>query len=162
MKIAILAAAIFLSSHMSAYAQSHDEAVIAVVNNQTEAWNRNDAATWAKDYLDDANFINIRGDLTKGRSAIEKLHAFIFSGPYKASHCATTIVSIGYPTPDVAVVETLSEITNFKGLPPGVAATAPGILRTRPKLILVKRDGVWKIFASQNTAISPQQMPVAQ
>jgi uncharacterized protein (TIGR02246 family) len=140
--------------------QPADEAIRALIDQQTEAWNRNDAVAWTKDFAEDANFINIRGDLVKGRTAIEKIHAFIFSGPYKESHCAVKIESIRYPAPNVAVVDTTSEVTNFKGLPPGVSATEPGILRTRPKFILVSEKGAWKIVAVHNTAISPQRMTV--
>jgi len=149
-----------LTTQMTTYAQSADEAIQALLHQQTEAWNRNDAAAWTKDFVEDATFVNVRGDLVKGRAAIEKLHAFIFSGPYKESHCAVTIESIRYPAPNVAIVDTTSEVTNFKGLAPGVVATAPGLLRTRPKYILVERDHSWKIFAAQNTAIAPQSMPI--
>jgi hypothetical protein len=68
--------------------------------------------------------------------------------------------SISYPGPNVAIVETLTEVTNFKSLPPGVVATSPGTLRTRLKLILVNGDSGWKVFAAQNTAIVPEAMPV--
>jgi uncharacterized protein (TIGR02246 family) len=140
--------------------QATDEAVHALVDRQTDAWNCNDAAGWARDFLEDANFINVRGDLVKGRAAIEKILAFIFRGPYKKSHCTVTIDSVGYPAADVCIVETTSEVTDFQGLPPGLVATAPGVLRTRFKLILVQRDGSWRIFAAQNTSIVPQAMPI--
>jgi uncharacterized protein (TIGR02246 family) len=142
------------------YAQLADESIRALIRNQTDAWNRNDATGWAKDFVDDANFINVRGDLVKGRPAIEKIHAFIFAGPYKGSHCTVAIDSISYPGPNVAIVETSTEVTNFCGLPPGLVPTSPGSLRTRFKLVLVNGDSGWTIFAAQNTAIVPQPMPV--
>ncbi|MFL6415395.1 MAG: SgcJ/EcaC family oxidoreductase [Bryobacteraceae bacterium] len=142
------------------YRQLADEAVRLLVKRQTEAWNRNDAKGWAKNFTPDAHFINVRGDLVKGRAAIERIHAFIFAGPYKDSHCAVAIDSISYLGSNVAVVETSTEVTNFKGLPPGLVATSPGSLRTRLKLILVNGDEGWKIFAAQNTAIVPDSMPV--
>lgn len=141
-------------------AQPAEEAIHKLVNEQAEAWNRNDAGGWTKDFLDDANFINVRGDLVQGRSAIEKIHEFIFSGPYKESNCVMKIESIRYPATSVAIVDTLTEVRNFKSLPPGLNPTAPGLVRARLKLILVERDQTWKIFAAQNTAIVPQPMPV--
>ena len=51
-------------------------------------------------------------------------------------------------------------MTNFQGLPPGLVETAPGILRSRPKWILIERHGTWKIFAAQNTTIVPPSMPI--
>lgn len=149
-----------LASAQAMYAQIGDEAIKSLVREQVEAWNRNDAKGWTKDFLEDANFINVRGDLVKGRTAIEKIHEFIFSGPYKGSHCSVVIDSISYPAPNVAIVETLTEVTNFKGLPPGLVETLPGRLRTRLKLILVNGDSGWKIFAAQNTAVVPQPMQI--
>ena len=149
-----------LTTQINSSAQRADEAIHALVNQLTEAWNRNDATAWAQYFVDDANFINVRGDLVEGRAAIEKIHAFIFSGPYKDSHCTIKIESIRYPTPNVAVVETIADVTNFKGLPPGLVETAPGVLRSRPKFILVEHNGTWKIFAAQNTTIVPQPMPM--
>jgi uncharacterized protein (TIGR02246 family) len=149
-----------LPSAQAMYGQIADEAIRALVKDQTEAWNRNDAKGWTKNFLDDANFINVRGDLVKGRAAIERIHAFIFEGPYKGSHCTVSVDTIAYPAQNVAVVETSTEVTNFNGLPPGLVPTLPGALRTRLKLILVNGDQGWKIFAAQNTAIVPQPMPI--
>ncbi|MFL6448425.1 MAG: hypothetical protein ACJ746_12145 [Bryobacteraceae bacterium] len=43
----------------SMYAQLADESIRALIHNQTEAWNRNDAYGWTKDFVEDANFINV-------------------------------------------------------------------------------------------------------
>ncbi len=151
-----------LPNAQAMYRQIAEEAIRVLVSDQTDAWNRNDAIGWAKDFVEDASFINVRGDLVKGRTAIEQIHAFIFSGPYKNSRCAVSIDSISYPAANVAIVETLTEVTDFKGLPPGLVPTSPGSLRTRLKLILINGDQGWKIFAAQNTAIVPQAMPMPQ
>jgi uncharacterized protein (TIGR02246 family) len=161
MKTALLTITMALTTELNIDVQPSKKPIHAVISEQTAAWNRNDGVAWAKDFVEDATFINVRGDLVKGRPAIEKLHAFIFNGPYRESHCSVTIESIRYPAPNVAIVETVSEVTNFRGLAPGVVATEPGVLRTRPKYILIERDGTWKIFAAQNTAIAPESMPVA-
>jgi len=102
----------------------------------------------------------VRGDLVKGRAAIERIHAFIFNGPYQGSHCAVSVDTIAYPAQNVALVEMSTEVTKFTALPPGLVPTLPGILRTRMKLILVNGNTGWKIFGAQNTAIVPQPMPV--
>jgi uncharacterized protein (TIGR02246 family) len=148
------------ASTRAIYAQLGEEAIRSIVTAQVQAWNRNDAASWAKDFLEDATFINVRGDLVKGRAAIEKIHAFIFGGPYKASHCDVVIDAIDYPAPNVAIAELSTEITNFKNLPPGLVPTFAGSFRTRLKLVLVNGDSGWKIFAAQNTAIAPVPMQI--
>jgi hypothetical protein len=87
MKTVLLATIMLLSTQLNSYAEQAEEPIHAVIDEQTAAWNRNDATAWSKDFVEDATFINVRGDLVKGRATIEKLHAFIFSGPYKQSHC---------------------------------------------------------------------------
>ena len=104
--------------------------------------------------------MNVRGDLVRSRAAIEAIHKFIFSGPYRNSPCSTTIESVLYPVPGLAIVDTTNEVTNFEALPPGLVPTAPGVFRTRMKLILINDRGEWKILSAQNTAISPTPMPV--
>jgi uncharacterized protein (TIGR02246 family) len=135
-------------------------AIEEILSRQTESWDRKDAAAWAQDFTESATFINVRGDLLRGRAAIEAIHQVIFSGAYKNSPCSTTVDSVLYPAPNVAMVDTTNEVTNFEALPPGLVPTAPGVFRTRMKLILINDQGVWKILSAQNTAISPESMPV--
>ena len=49
--------------------QSHspDHAIATIVKSQADAWNHYDAAAFSQDFTEDATFINIRGDLVKGR-----------------------------------------------------------------------------------------------
>lgn len=140
---------------------SSERAIQEIIFNQTESWQRKDASAWARDFAESATFINVRGDLVRGRSAIEAIHRFIFAGVYKNSPCSTAIDGILYPAPNIAVVDTTNEVTNFEALPPGLTPTAPGLFRTRMKLIIVNEQGTWKILAAQNTAISSALMPVA-
>ena len=139
-------------------AESAERAIQAIVDAQSEAWNRNDAAAWARDFTEDATFIYVRGDLTTGRDAVEKLHAFIFSGPYKATHYTATLDAVQQLAPSLALASVSTEVTNFSFLPPGVAPTAPGVLRTRFSFVLVEREQGWKILLAQNTAVAPQPM----
>ena len=140
--------------------QTPTDAIHHILDAQTDAWNRNDADAWAADFLDDATFINVRGDLVTGRQGIAKLHSFIFAGPYHGSHCALTVDHVTFPSPAIAVVLTTAEVTGFRGLPPGVVATAPGVLRTRFTFIFVQQHGAWKMSSAQNTPVAPQAMPV--
>ena len=135
-----------------------DAAIQAIVEAQSEAWNRNDAAAWARDFTDDATFINVRGDLVRGRAGVERIHAFIFSGPYKGTHYAAKVESIMYPAPSFAIATVTTEVTNFTFLPPGLSPTAPGVLRTRFTFVLTQRENGWKILSAQNTAMVAQSM----
>ena len=146
-----------------AFSQKNDPAeaaIVAILQRQADGWNANDAAAFARDFTEDASFINVRGDLMRGHEAIVKIHSFIFAGPYKNTHLDTRLESITYPAPSVAIVDTVMTVTGFHTLPPGLVPTEPGTLRTRMKFILVDRGGEWKIVAGQNTGISPATMEV--
>ncbi|SDE68867.1 SgcJ/EcaC family oxidoreductase [Terriglobus roseus] len=136
------------------------EQIQQIIAHQLDSWNRNDAAAWASDYSTLATFINVRGDVVKGREAIEKIHAFIFQGPYKGTRLSASIDTIEYPAPHVAIADITSEVSGFATLPPGLTPTEPGIFRTRLKYILVEEAGTWRIAAAQNTAVSPTRMDV--
>lgn len=121
-----------------------------------EAWNRGDAATWAKFFTDDARFVTLRGDVAVGRAAIEANHRFIFGSIYKGTQNRTAIESMVFPSPGVAIVDLLHNVTNFAALPPGVNATEPGVLRARMRFIAVLHEGTWRFVAAQNTGVFPK------
>jgi uncharacterized protein (TIGR02246 family) len=151
---------IMMAMQVSMQIPAADRAIQAILSDQIDAWNRKDASAWAQNFTESATFVNARGDLVRGRAAIEAIHKFIFSGPYKDSPCSMTIDSILYPVPGLAIVDTTNEVTHFEVLPPGLVPTAPGVFRTRMKLIFVNDRGEWKILSAQDTAISPTPMPV--
>jgi len=133
-----------------------DEAAIdAVIARQASAWNAGDGVAWGADYLADADFVNILGAVFHGRSEIAERHAAIFAGPYKGSHLAIAVRSLKLLAPGIALAETNMEVTGYRGLPPGIQPTAPGVLRTHMKYVLAKQDGQWWISAAQNTAEFP-------
>jgi len=133
----------------------NDDGIEALVRRLEEAWNAGDAAAWVQDCLDDADFINIRGEILAGRRASETRHAFMFVGPFKGSRLAISIRSTKLLSSDVAVVETDCRLSGAPRMPSGVLPTEDGLLLTRLKQVLVRRDGRWWIAASQNTAVIP-------
>ena len=126
---------------------------------QEVAWNVGDSTAWGSAFTEDADFINILGEAFHGRETIVQLHARIFADRYKGSHAIVTVRQFRQLTPDVVLVEAVHEITGYRSLPPGVVPTKPGMLRTRMKYVLLKRDDVWKIVAAQNTAVLPELAP---
>ncbi len=151
---------IMMAMQVSMQIPAADRAIQAILTDQIDAWNRKDATAWARNFTESATFVNVRGDLVRGRVAIEAIHKFLFSGPYKDSPCSMSVDSILYPVPGLAMVDTTNEVTHFEVLPPGLVPTAPGVLQTRMKLIFVNDRGEWKILSAQDTAISPTPMPV--
>lgn len=133
----------------------NDDGIAALVRRLEDAWNAGDAAAWVQDCLDDADFINIRGEILAGRKASETRHAFMFEGPFRGSRITISIRSTKHLSSDVAVVETDCHLTGAPRMPSGVMLTEAGLLLTRLKQVLVRRDGRWWIAASQNTAVIP-------
>jgi uncharacterized protein (TIGR02246 family) len=139
-----------------------EAALRKLVAEQNEAWNRQDAAAWSKDFAPDAEFINIVGTVFSGRAEIEKRHASIFGTLFKGSRSEVTVSKLRFLGADVAVVDMEHRVTGYAGLPPGVQATEPGVLRTRMRYVLTKAGGSWRIVAGQNTDVkpAPAQAPV--
>lgn len=150
---------LFLVFATGAAAQQSDPAIEQLFHQQKAAWNAGDGVAWSSAFTDDADFINIRGDVFHGREAIASRHVAIFTGFFKGSHAATTIRSITQPVPTVAIIETDNEITQFKTLPPGIVASSPGVLKTRMKFIALKQGDQWHFIAAQNTAVLPPPIP---
>jgi uncharacterized protein (TIGR02246 family) len=133
-----------------------DEAALRkLVADQTEAWNRSDAAAWSKDFAPDAAFINIVGTVFNGREEIEKRHAFVFDTAFKGSRTEVTVTRLAFIDNAVAVVDMEHVVTGYAGLPPGVQATEPGVLKTRMRFVLKKTGKAWQIVAGQNTDVKP-------
>ncbi|WNG52117.1 SgcJ/EcaC family oxidoreductase [Archangium minus] len=122
---------------------------------QTEAWNRGDATAWSKDFTPEADFTNIVGSVFDGREQIEQRHAAIFATIFKGSQAKVTVRKLVFPEPNIAVVDTVHEVTEHGGLPPGVQNTEPGLLRTQMKYVMKKTDGQWQILAGHNTDVKP-------
>ena len=147
----------------AARGQSRDEVSLRkLVAEQTEAWNRHDAAAWSKDFAPDAEFINIVGTVFSGREEIQKRHAAVFASVFKDSRSEVTVRKIVMVAPNVAVVDTEHVVTGYTGLPPGVQATEPGVLRTRMRYVMKQMGGKWLIVAGQNTDVKPAPAPPAQ
>lgn len=119
------------------------------------AWNTADGAMWAHEYWPEGELVNILGGIMPNAEAIRERHSAVLAGPFKGSHFESTVRHIQFLGPDVAIVDTDIRVTNFRALPRGAVATSPGVLLTRMKHVYQRRDGMWRIIASQNTAVLP-------
>ena len=131
-------------------------AIEKVLATEQTAWNAGDSVTYADEYTDDADFINIRGQVFKGKAAVQQQHAKIFAGPFKDSTISIVVRKFTLLSDHAALVDTDQTVTNFKGLPPGIVDTATGTLVTHLKYLAVQQgDGTWKFAAGQNTSQLP-------
>jgi len=133
-----------------------DERMIRdIVENQTEAWNRGDAARYSRDFARDGIATNIRGQSYTGYDAFLRQHEMIFRGMFRGSRLDQDIDVLRFPEPGVAIVETIGTVSRVSQMPPGIAGDGRDRLRTRLLQVLVKRGGEWKIVAFHNVDVKP-------
>jgi uncharacterized protein (TIGR02246 family) len=137
-------------------APSPESQIKHILSAQEVAWNVGDSTSWGSAFTEDADFINVLGQAFHGRETIVQLRAREFAGAFKGSHATVTVRQFRQLTPDVVMVEAVHEVTGYKTLPPGIVPTTPGMLRTRMKYVLIKREEAWQIVAAQNTAVLPE------
>jgi len=130
--------------------------VAAMLQTEQTAWNANDNITYASMYTDDADFINIRGQVFTGRTAIAMVHGQIFAAPFKGSTITITTRLFKLIAPGVALVDTDQVLTNYAFLPPGIVPSSTGTLLTHFKYVAAEQsDGSWKFISGQNTSALP-------
>ena len=155
-RLMVLVVGALFNSSEAQIAPSPESQIQRILSAQEVAWNVGDSISWGSAFAEDADFVNILGQVFHGREAIVQVHGRILAGPYQGSHTTITIRQFKQITPDVALIETVHEVTGYKFLPPGIIPTTTGVLRTRMKYVAVRRDETWQFIAAQNTAILPE------
>ena len=136
--------------------QHGDEAgVAATAAAWNAAWNAGDADALTALFVDDAEFVNGRGQVAVGAAEIRAQHAGLFAGPFQGSHLESSIRRVTFLSGTAAVLDLDTHLTGISGLPPGANPTAPGEQRGRHKRVLVKRGGTWRIALMQITTLAP-------
>jgi uncharacterized protein (TIGR02246 family) len=129
-----------------------DRALQEILIHLENAWNAGDSASFAAQFVEDANFIHIFGGQLDGRRAIEASHRHIFDTIYKGSQVRFVLRGIRFLGAGAAIVFTRANLKFQQG-------GEPSEIDTRPTLIAVKAQGEWRIAAFQNTRIS--EIPAA-
>jgi len=130
-------------------------AITTLIANEDAAWNKGDAAAFSAHTLPGIVFTNIIGRFLVGRAPFEAQHAKIFSTVYKGSTLHQSIEHLVFIRSDVAIVDTITEVSGFHALPPGIQAT-DGKLRTRLQQVLVRNDAQWRVASFHNVPVNPE------
>ena len=125
---------------------TEETAVRQIVQEVQEGWNAHDGKAFAARFAADADYVIVNGMKTKGREAIEKGHAQIFSTIYRESHNVATIQSVRFLRPDVAVVHVEWNLEFTTG---GGKQKA----RAMNSMVMTKDNHKWSIAVFQNTPI---------
>jgi uncharacterized protein (TIGR02246 family) len=130
-----------------------DEAAVrAVIDRQTDAWNKHDMEAFVADATPDVDWINVVGMHWKGREAVMKAHAVLHKGMFANSRMLTPeITMMREIAPDVIVETHVNRIEGVGALPSGAPYPDSGNLIT---LVFVKTPVGWRIAHAHNTTIA--------
>lgn len=131
-----------------------NDAIRLLLDEQERAWQAGDAEAFSRNASPDIVFTNVVGLFSIGRVGFEAQHRHIFATFYKGSTLTQQIERIAYVRSDVAIVNTLTQVTGFGTLPSAIPA-ADGILTTRLEQVLVEGSSGWQIAAFHNVVVHP-------
>jgi uncharacterized protein (TIGR02246 family) len=118
------------------------------------AWNAHDARTMAGFFAKDGDLINPSGRAAKGRDEIEQLireeHATVF----KQSIYKPGLLSVRFIEPEIAFVESDTEISGVTKPDGTTAAMKVHIIR-----LMQKKDGKWWTVAARPVIYPPPPAP---
>lgn len=135
-------------------------AIRRLLDEQEAAWAAGDAEAFARAVLPDIVFTNVVGMFSIGRAGFIAQHRHIFSSFYRGSIMKQAIEQVTFARPDVAIVNTLTEVGRFDALPPAFA-TQGGVLRSRLEQVLVDNGGGWQVAAFHNVIVHPDAASAA-
>src|SRR5712692_1221018 len=123
-----------------------DQALVKIREDIQTAFNAHDAKGVAAVFTTDGDLRSPDGELVKGRAAIEKFYAALFSGPDKAAKIALAPgLDTRYLGANVAIMNGRAEVTGAIG-PDEKESPAYTALTTSD---VVKRTGTWQILSSR-------------
>lgn len=136
-------------------AAAAEQAIRRLLDHQTDAWNRGDAAAHPEDASEEIWFTNIHGHTATGKRPFVERHEVILRTIFSGSKLEQEVLRWRLLSPGVAMVETRVRLTGFRALPPGISPSADGALHTRLLRVLVEEAGSWRVVAYHNVAVSP-------
>lgn len=155
----MLAATVFVALCLSvtfevpAQEKADEEQIRRIIEDQEVAWNHGNAKDYAGRFQAEGPFTIIVGVTYETHDELEARVAQILATIFKDSRLTQTIRKVRFVRPDVAIASVTTEMTGWKGLPPGVKASSDGKLRTNMMQVLVKDKGEWSVAAFHNVDV---------
>ncbi len=135
-------------------------AIRELLDEQERAWQAGDAEAFSLATMPDIVFTNVVGLFSVGRAGFETQHRHIFATFYKGSIMRQAIERITFVHPDVAIVNTLTQVTGFSALPP-IFPSHDGTLNSRLEQVLARDDNGWRVAAFHNVFVHPNASAAA-
>lgn len=130
-----------------------EKAIRNIETNWETAWNHHDVAAMTRLFAPDADVINLAGEWFKGRDAFAKSLEALHSAKVKESVWQTEETHIKFLTPGTVIVHVYFNSHGEKN-PDGTPLPPRRGIFTRVEM---KRNGEWRIAASQATKIVPPE-----
>jgi uncharacterized protein (TIGR02246 family) len=143
------------SANTLAMNASDERNIRAVATAYAEAWNHHDMRTLAELFTDDADWINIVGMHWRGKAAIVKAHDVFHRTIFQKMEIGVADIGIRAITSDVAATVIALKAGEYT-TPDGKQQNAT---LDRLSLILVNRNGEWRIAHGHNTVVDPTAAP---
>ncbi|MCW2501987.1 MAG: hypothetical protein JWO79_271 [Actinomycetia bacterium] len=118
-----------------------EEQIHALWRQMEDGWSGGSGPRFAAPFAEDADFVTVRGEATRGRGEIADRHGALFDTAYAGSALAARVESIRYLRPDLALVHATSTVTPPGGRPP---------MTTHAQAVAERRAGGWQIVAFHN------------
>lgn len=149
-----LLALFLLLSVNSVYARESSDtttdkkAIVQLVKNYENAWNRHDAKGLADNYSINATWVNWFGAYYIGKKDIQDHYDAVHTTYFKNTQYFTrSIEDITFVKPDVAIVHVRTGLTGDSRYPGQT-------FEFRRTIVLTKYDGKWLILAGQNAKLN--------
>src|ERR1700709_844585 len=88
---------------IAAAAPGDEAAIRDLQNQQASAWNRHDAAAYARLFTEDGDVVNVLGWWWRGRVAIESKLSSAFAFAFHESQMTITATSVRFLSPTIAI-----------------------------------------------------------
>ncbi|QGV81973.1 SgcJ/EcaC family oxidoreductase [Streptomyces ficellus] len=122
-------------------------AVCAVMDSLIEAWDRNDADAYGKQFTKDATYTTFVGSHYEGRKDITDSHAALFDDFLEGSKLAGTYLDVRFLTPDTAVITGRGD--DYTGDKPDKLS------KVQTYTLVRDADEQWRVAAFHNTQRKP-------
>jgi len=154
----IIAFLIMIQSATIVLAQktSDTTAIQNILQEEITSWNKGDAETYSRHFAEDGTFTNILGMFFIGHKNFQEKHEQVFKTVFLGTELKQELVSLKFANPNVAIVETIGWVSQFKNGPmKGTSLDDKGRLRVRLLQVMTKDMDEWKIVTYHNVDIKP-------
>jgi uncharacterized protein (TIGR02246 family) len=135
----------------SAVSAADEAAIRAILDRQTDAWNRHDMDAFVADAMTDVDWVNVVGMHWEGRETVRRAHAVLHKGMFSNSRMLPPeITMIREIAPNVVVETHVNRIEGATVQSSGAAYPDSGNLIS---MVFVKTEAGWRIAHAHNTTI---------